>query len=381
MKQSRFIILIASIVFLMGSCQKNIEHDAVSQELNSELKVANSPGSVYTLSNEAAGNRVLMFSRSSNGMLASQEAFETGGAGTGAGLGSQGAVALSDSKQWLVAVNAGSNSITSFSVSPSGLSWVSTVGSGGNMPVSVTVHNDLVYVLNAGAGNNISGFRISADGELWPLEGSIKSLSAMNAGGAQVSFANDGDVLVITEKNTNMIISYKIDSDGLPGMMHALASANATPFGFAVGKHGIIYVSEAGGGAPGASTVSSYQVNDDGTIQLIDGPNAAGQTAACWVVDVNNGKYVYATNTGSGNISSFRADNSGGLEVQEAAAGVTGIGSAPIDAALSNNSKYLYALLSGTATIAAFQVTSDGSLEWIQNTGGLPDGTTGLAAN
>ena len=97
------------------------------------------------------------------------------------------------------------------------------------MPVSVTVHNDLVYVLNAGAGNNISGFRISADGELWPLEGSIKSLSAMNAGGAQVSFANDGDVLVITEKNTNMIISYTIDSDGLPGMMHTLASANATP--------------------------------------------------------------------------------------------------------------------------------------------------------
>ncbi len=179
---------------------------------------------------------------------------------------------------------------------------------------------------------------------------------------------------------TNKITTDTIESDGTPGAMHTLTSANATPFGFAVGKMGMIYVSEAAGGAPGASTVSSYQVQADGSIHLLDGPVSAGQTAACWVVALNNGKYVYATNTGSGNISSFKASNDGNLDVLQAAAGATGMGSKPTDATLSNNAKYLYALLSGTKTIAVFEVKSDGSLEWIQNTGGLPDGTSGLAA-
>jgi 6-phosphogluconolactonase len=381
MKQIKFMIFSASVTLLATACQKNIKNDAISREVASEVKGGNgSPGNVYTLSNESSGNRILTFSRSASGMLTWEAAIATGGVGTGTGLGSQGAIVLSQDNKYIIAVNAGSNSISSFTVSPSGLIWASTVASGGMMPISVTIHNNLVYALNAGGENNISGFKISADGRLWPLTGSTRPLSAMNAGPAQVSFTDDGSAIVITEKMTNKITTYTIESDGTPGAIHTLTSANATPFGFAVGRMGMIYVSEAAGGAPGASTVSSYHVQDDGSIHLIDGPVSAGQTAACWVVVLNNGKYVYATNTGSGNISSFTASTDGSLDVSEAAAGITGMSSAPIDAALSNNSKYLYALLSGTETIAAFQVNSDGALEWIQNSGALPDGTTGLAA-
>jgi 6-phosphogluconolactonase len=381
MKQIKFMILSASVILLATACQKNIDGDAVSRNVASEAKGGNGlAGSVYTLSNESSGNHIIMFSRSANGTLTWEAAIATGGAGTGAGLGSQGAIALSQDNKYIIAVNAGSNSISSFTVSASGLSWASTVASGGMMPISVTIHNNLAYALNAGADNNISGFKISADGKLRPITGSTRPLSATSVGPAQVSFTDDGNAIVITEKMTNKITTYTIESDGLPGAMHTLTSANATPFGFAIGKMGMIYVSEAAGGAPGASTVSSYQVQNDGSILLLDGPVSAGQTAACWVVAVNNGKYVYATNTGSGNISSFKASNDGSLDVLQAAAGVTGMGSTPIDAALSNNSKYLYALLSGTATIGAFQVMSDGSLDWIQNSGRLPVGTVGLAA-
>ena len=375
------MFLSASIILFATACQKNIEGDALSRDVASEAKGGNGlPGRIYTLSNESSGNHIIMFSRSTNGTLTWEAAIATGGVGTGTGLGSQGAITLSQDNKYIIAVNAGSNSISSFTVSPSGLSWASTVASGGIMPISVTIHKNIVYALNAGADNNISGFTISADGKLWPLTGSTRPLSAMSAGPAQVSFTENGNAIVITEKMTNKITTYTIESDGTPGAIHTLTSANATPFGFAVGKMGMIYVSEAAGGAPGASTVSSYQVQDDGSIHLLNGPVSAGQTAACWVVAVNNGKYIYATNTGSGNISSFKAGNDGSLDVLQAAGGVTGMGSSPIDAALSNNSKYLYALLAGTKSIAAFEIHSDGSLEWIQNSAGLPDGSVGLAA-
>jgi 6-phosphogluconolactonase (cycloisomerase 2 family) len=166
---------------------------------------------------------------------------------------------------------------------------------------------------------------------------------------------------------------------GKPAVMHSINSSTPTPFGFAVGREGIIYVSEAAGGAPGASVVSSYHVSANGTIELVTGSVSAGQTAACWVVVSNNEKYIYATNTGSSNLSSF-TPGKGGLSVLEAIAGTTGAGSSPIDAGLSVNSKFLYVLNAGINTITVFEVASDGGLDHLQTVTGLPAGTVGMAA-
>src|SRR5687768_12343483 len=54
----------------------------------------NSPGAVYTITNEASGNEVAVYQRSVNGSLTFMAAYPTGGLGSGAGLGSQGAVIL-----------------------------------------------------------------------------------------------------------------------------------------------------------------------------------------------------------------------------------------------------------------------------------------------
>ena len=66
-----------------------------------------------------------------------------------------------------------------------------------------------VYVLNAGAGNNISGFRIGRDG-LDPVPGSTQPLSQPDAGGAQVAFTPDGRHLVVTERFTNRIDTFHL---------------------------------------------------------------------------------------------------------------------------------------------------------------------------
>ena len=380
MKSIRSILAAASMSIFFFSCEKmDVKSEGEASKTLSASQKMGMAGYVYTLSNQVSGNSVLVYSRTADGMLNYENSYPTGGTGTGGGLGNQGAVVLSDDNHILLAVNAGSNSVSSFTVSGSSLQLQSTVSSGGIMPVSITIHEDLVYVLNAGGTGNISGFILEASGTLQPLASSTRPLSSPAAGAAQVSFLDDGSALAITEKATNMIITYTISSDGLPGNMHSLMSANTTPFGFAVGKNRMIYVSEAAGGAPGASTVSQYHIDGNGVINLVDGPVSAGQTAACWVVITNNGKYVYATNTGSGNVSSFHAKN-GMLDVLQAVAGMTGMGSAPIDAGLSNNSKFLYVLNSGTDAISVFAVNNNGSLSMVQTLTGVPDGATGIAA-
>jgi 6-phosphogluconolactonase len=371
-----FSVSLASL--LLAACQKDIKQVDGSIRDAESAKKNGVAGATYVLGNETM-NKVIMYSRSAGGELTYAADFPTGGAGNNMGLGSQGALALSDDGGWLIAVNAASNSISSFAVGHDGLTWVSQVSSGGTTPISVTIHNDLVFALNAGGTANISGFHIDDAGVLHPIAGSTKPLSAPSPGPAQVSFVNDGSALVITEKGTNKIISYTVDGSGIPITMHMLTSANPTPFGFAVGKNGLIYVSEAAGGMANLSTVSSYKVGWDGSISLVDGPESASQTAACWVVVTNNGKYVYATNTGSNTISAFGSDGWGNLSVLYGDV-PAGTGTTPLDAAMSNNSQYLYVLNAGSHSIEGFSVGSNGFPAYLQTISGLPASAVGLAS-
>src|SRR4051812_7428620 len=75
-----------------------------------------SPGAVFSLTNEAAGNQVLVWTRSASGQLTPAGAFATGGQGSGDALGSQGALTISDDGRFLFAVNAGSNDVTAFAL-------------------------------------------------------------------------------------------------------------------------------------------------------------------------------------------------------------------------------------------------------------------------
>src|SRR6059036_2247225 len=134
------------------------------------------PSAVYTLTNQVAGNAVAVFARAADGTLTPAGTFATGGAGTGAGLGSQGAVTLSSDGRLVFAVNAGSNDVSVFRVGPQGLSLLSRTPSGGLLPISVTGSRNFVYVLNAGGAGNITGFRIDNAGALTPVAGSTQAL-------------------------------------------------------------------------------------------------------------------------------------------------------------------------------------------------------------
>jgi 6-phosphogluconolactonase (cycloisomerase 2 family) len=333
------------------------------------------PGTVYTLSNAPDTNRVLTFSRRANGELVAAGAYATGGQGTGASLGSQGALALTDDGRWLLAVNAGSNELSVFSVRNDALVLSDVVSSAGIRPISVAVAHNLVYVLNAGGAENISGFYLSEHGELHAIPGATRPLSGVNVGPAQVSFGLRGDVLIVTEKTTNLISGFAVDENGRAGPVTTTPSSGAVPFGFAISAKGFLFVSEAPG-----SALSSYRLGASGSAELVTGSLANQQGAACWVVLSKDEKYAYTANASSDSISGYRIHDDGSVTLLNSN-GLTAVAAdTPIDLAVTGNGRYLYSLNAASRTIVGFRVDQDGSLVRTGEIGGLPAGVAGLAA-
>ena len=203
----------------------------------------------------------------------------------------------------LYAVNAGSNSITRFSVHRSGLEWEATVPSGGTMPISLTVNDHLLYVLNGGAPTNISGFDTHGDG-LTPIPGSTRAMGPGATGPAQISFNRNGHVLVVTEKTTSSIETFYVDND-VPDNAAVFSATGNTPFGFDFDKHGNLLTSNASGSA------SSYSLSHEGRVNVISGAVPTFQGAPCWLVTSKDGRYAYTANAGPGTISGFTIGNDG----------------------------------------------------------------------
>lgn len=330
---------------------------------------------VYINSNEPGENKVLIYKQHSNGELKFKTAVPTGGEGTGAGLGSQGAVIVSKSGEWLYTVNAGDNTISVFKISSDGdLMLYQTINSGGSMPVSLDVYDKLLYVVNA--GGNICGFRIMEDGKLEKLTGSEQPLSAADAGPAQISFKPGGKVLVVTEKNTNSITTYVLDESGVAGGSMTVPAEAETPFGFAFAFHDKLIVTNAFGGRPDESEITSYKVEDDGTVNLIS-RLPVFQAAACWIVLSRNQEYGFITNTASNSITSIKIKPSGELVLLNSVAAMTGEG--PIDICIDSDQKFAYAVSQKSQTISEFKILPDGKLKHIGEATGLTPAASGMA--
>jgi 6-phosphogluconolactonase (cycloisomerase 2 family) len=335
-------------------------------------------GAVFTSTNSGSGNSVVAFHRAGDGSLTPAGSFATGGNGTGGGLGNQGALALGTGGRFLYVVNAGSDSVSAFAVHGGGLDLLGITPSGGDQPISVTVHRDLLYVLDAGSGT-IVGFTGARHGRLRPLSGSTQAITG--SGPAEVKFSTGGKVLVVTDKDTNTIDTFAVRADGRPRPARSHPSEGETPFGFDFDKRGHLIVSEAFGGAPGASALSSYSVAPAGALDTISPSIPDHETAACWVEVTKNGRFAYTTNTGSGSISSYAVAHDGSLGLVERIAADTGVGSAPTDLAQSRSGRVLVALLPGSDSVATYRVGSGGELGLVDQAGGIPASATGLASH
>lgn len=332
---------------------------------------------VFVASNSAAGNKVLVYTQSAEGGLAAAGEVATGGLGSGGGLGNQGGLATTNNGRTLLVVNAASNDISVFRVGKNRLTLTDRMPAGGTQPVSIAVHDHLVYVLNAGS-DNISGFKLRHN-KLTPIAGSTRPLSGSGTAPAQIAFSPSGDNLLVTEKATNKISAYTVNDHGIASAPVVQESNGATPFGFAFDRRGHAIVSEAFGGT--ASALSSYSVSrrDARLRSISDSIDATGQQAACWVVITRNGRFAYTTNTASGTISSYAIDRDGTLRLLSAVAATTNAG--PIDMDLSADGQTLFVLNAGANSLQSFEVDrSTGALTAIATLSGVPAGANGLIA-
>ena len=337
------------------------------------------PSAVYTLNNAVSGNRVLTFSRDDRGTLRLDGTYPTGGKGTGASLGDQGALALTEDGHWLLAVNAGSNELSVFSIHHDALVLTDIVPSGGMNPISVTIADNLVYVLNAGgavgATDNISGFYLTKQGLLVAVPESTQPLSGANVAPAQVSFGLGGDVLIVTEKKTNRVDTFVVAEDGRAGPVISTPSSGATPFGFAVSSRGFVFVSEAV-----SSALSSYRLHADGSLQLVTPSLSNLQKAACWAVLSHNQKYAYTANAASNTISGYKVQSNGSVTLLDSTGFTAQTDDHPLDLATTGNGRFVYSLNTNSKTIVGFRMSEDGRLIRVSDIGGLPIGGSGLVA-
>ena len=342
-------------------------------------------GHVYVDDNTAAANTIGVFDRHADGTLTAHAGspFAAGGAGTGAGLASQGALQISPDGRFLIAVDAGSNQLSVLRIKPDGslrLVPGGVVSSGGVLPVSAAIHGDLVYVANAGTGgSNYTGFRLRPNGRLAPIAGSAVTLPD-GAQPGDVLFNGTGRKLAGARVGTSQIDSFTVGGDGRLTAAPAspFPAQGAGPFGseFRPTNPNQLFVSNAHNTGAGSGTVSAFRDAANGTLTSTgSSPFPDGQTAPCWVEITHNGRFLFTVNTASGTISRYSITRGGALHLLGSTP-VRGTSVGAVDARLSPDGQFLYVDESGTGAVAAFAVHGGNLTELASSPAPLPAGAT-----
>ncbi|WP_210586172.1 beta-propeller fold lactonase family protein [Streptomyces sp. GESEQ-35] len=336
---------------------------------------------VFVQGNELDGNTIHVFERGQDGALSASGDFATGGKGGDQvdaptdSLASQGSLVYDKKSGLLLAVNAGSGTVTSFQVDGQELTHRKVVDSGGDFPASITVYGKLAYVMNAGGEGSIQGFRITAEG-LKPLRDSHRSLGLDNAkvplfssSPGQVAFTPGGRTLAVTTKSANTIEVFAIGRDGRPAHQAVVNdSAGGVPFAITFDKSGRMLVAEAE-----KSTVTTYKVRADASLKVVQEPLANGQDTLCWLERA--GDFFYGGNTGNSTVTGYRTDRQGRLALTND----VGIATPPsaksqgvIDLAVTQDERFLYVQNAVSGTVDGFRVGRNGSLAKVTTVTGLP---------
>lgn len=327
-------------------------------------------GHVYVNDNTATENTIAAYARHADGSLTplAGSPFPAGGAGTGSGIGSQGALQKADDGHLLLAVDAGSDQISVLRIERGGaLAPVAggPVASGGNKPVSIAVHSGRVYVANAGTDSDYAAFTLTPAGALTPISHSVFALPAGSDPG-DVLINPTGTRLVGTRVGTSLIDSFVIGRHGRlhPAGGSPFAAQGPGPFGseFSPTHPHQVFVSNAHGGT-NAGTVSAFRDGRGGALTSIGAsPFPNGQTATCWVTITRDGRFLFAVNTAVPSISSYSIDASGNLSLVANTpfpASDTTLG--PEDARLTPDGSALWVVDTAGDALSGFNV-SDGAV-------------------
>jgi 6-phosphogluconolactonase (cycloisomerase 2 family) len=333
---------------------------------------------VFVQTDATSGNHVVAYHRAADGALSPAGSYPTGGLGGVLGgsvvdhTASQGSLTYDPWHSLLYAVNAGSNTVSVFAVSGDHLALRQVLSSGGTFPVSVAVHGDLVYVVNALNGGSLQGYRVFGS-VLVPLSGSGRALG-LNPGASpqftntpgQVAFTPDGSRLIVTTKaNGNDIDVFDV---GFAGYLSAAPVVNSepgtVPFAITFDSYGHLVIAEAGTNALATFTISGH-----GTLSQLDAVGT-GEAATCWVAPA--GSFLFASNAGSAAESGFTSAAGGQLTLL----GATATDAGTVDASAAAGGRFLYVQTGGAGIVDEYAVGAGGALSQIGSVA-VPDAAGG----
>jgi hypothetical protein len=318
-------------------------------------------GTVFAETDAITGNAIVSFHRAANGTLTPLGTYATGGIGgalNGSAVdhtGSQGSLVRDGHN--ILTVNAGSNTITSFRQNGDHLIRQQVISSGGDFPVSITTHGNVVYVLNARDGGSIQGY-IEAGGNLVKVPALHRELGFnpnatpefTNTPG-DISFTPDGSKLVVSTKGDGS--SFEVfGSRGLLLSTSPVVStfAGVAPFAIAFDRTGRLVAAEGGTNAVGAFTI-----NGNGTVTR-DADVATGGQATCWILPV--GGSLFVTNAGTGTISTVSDTGTGPLSLKA----ITATDAGTIDEAATPDGRFLYVQTGAAGHVDEFTIGHNGTL-------------------
>jgi DNA-binding beta-propeller fold protein YncE len=319
---------------------------------------------VFAATDNTSGNQVVAYYRAPDGTLSPAGSYATGGlGGVLAGsvvdhLASQGSLSYDPGHGLLYAVNAGSDTISVFAVNGDRLTLRQVLSSGGSFPVSVAVHGDLVYVLNALAGGRLAGYRVLGGG-LVPIPGSGRPLGLNPSASpqftntpGQVAFTPGGSQLIVTTKaNGNDIDVFGVRFGGQLSAAPVVNSEPGTvPFAISFDVYGHLLIAEAG-----TNALATFTLAPGGTVSLVDAVGT-GDSATCWVAPA--GPFLFASSAGSASESGYSSSFGGQLSLFGAATTDAGT----VDAAAAAGGRFLYVQTGGSGIVDEFAVGAGASL-------------------
>ncbi len=402
-------------------------------------------GAVYAMTNDVRRNEIVAYGRRSDGTLERIGAFATGGRGgvfdAGEGLDpliSAYSLVLTQNRRHLLAVNAGSNTVTVFRVQDDfSLRRTDRRRVAGVGPNSIAYFDGRVYVSSIDADGRfegepdqqgiLTGFFLSPGGRLFRIPWSFRRLPSRPGA---VQFSPDGRFLVVSSinagssalrsDNQDEISVFRVFSSGRlsrspVGAATSTLRDNAegrnlpTAIGFEVVEdEGEAYVvaTEAREFRPDGSppafaslqtgSVSTWRLADDGKLEAIEvdvltGPSTTdGARTACWIEFSRDENTFWVANALDATISSFSFEE-GRVSLIDATAAA---GNPPdnssaetafdtsdgfIDLWASDDGRYLYQLLGLAGTVVVYEVDREGAgrgLTEIQRVQDLPEANT-----
>jgi len=177
-----------------------------------------------------------------------------------------------------------------FAVSPAGLALASRTASGGTLPISLTVHGNVLYVLNAGGSGKHLGLHSRYQTvDLTPTRAPPAPLGS-SVGPPKVQFSPDGSRLVVTEKNHQSARRVRRWTQtawpsGPRRRPPPAARRSGSP---SACRNDLFRVGTTG-------SASSYGWTPTGTPALVSGAVSTHQGAPCWAVVTADGRFGFTS--------------------------------------------------------------------------------------